>query len=113
VDLVKLENLGGGVMAELFADSLRRVADNIVDDNTPAKALRQISITVKFKPNDSREQVAVEVHPNVKLAPVKPYETGVYMAMDGSNVKMLQPEIPHQPEMNFDNEIEFKKEMNE
>ena len=111
MDIVNLETLGNGVMSELFEDSLRRVAENIADENTPAKTLREISLIVKFKPNDTREQVAIEVHPKVKLAPVKPFETGIYLATDGTRVKVYQPELPNQPEL-IPHEIQFNKEIN-
>ena len=87
---VKLENLNGGQIGALFDRELARVLENIADENTNAKDVRSISITIKFKPEEDRGGAAVEVGANSKLASVKPSKKMVVFAFDGATVTAYQ-----------------------
>jgi hypothetical protein len=62
-ELVTLHNLAGGAAAELFGVELERVVADILDVNTEAEAVREITVKVKIKPDENRNfaQVAVTV----------------------------------------------------
>ena len=69
---LKLENLGLGVVAEKFDDELVKVVNNIVDQNTDPKTMRDITIKLKIKPDqENRELCDLEVVVSSKLAPTR------------------------------------------
>lgn len=86
---VNLETVGGGAIPELFAHELQRVLANIADPNTRETAPRTITITVRFTPNDDREQVAVEVEAKSKLAGPGAVGGTVYMTRRDGRITAL------------------------
>lgn len=80
---LSIENLCGGAVQERINRALRKVSDNILDPNTEAKKKRNISLTLTFIPNeDDREDVAVEAHVTMKLAPEEGVKTQFYINRD-------------------------------
>ena len=80
---LSIENLCGGAVQERINRALRKVSDNILDPNTEAKKKRNISLTLTFIPNeDDREDVAVEAHVTMKLAPEDSVKTQFYINRD-------------------------------
>ena len=57
-----------GSAAERFDYELQKVLNNIVDPNTEAKTTREITITVKIKPDEARESFSAEMFVKSKLA---------------------------------------------
>jgi hypothetical protein len=80
--MVSLENLGRGAAIEQFAEEFRKVLENIVDPNTPAKNERTITLEVKIKPNDNRDYCVLRVSCSSKLSPVKAFETQMFVGRD-------------------------------
>lgn len=68
---VSLVTLKGGAAAEKFDYLLGQVLENIDDPNTEADAERSITLTVKLKPSEDRDQVVYSVQCKAKLAPPK------------------------------------------
>lgn len=87
---VTLESLNNGQLVALFDRELAKVLENIADDNTDAKATRSIVLTVKIKPDETREQVTVEVDGKAKLAGVKPSKSFALLSYDGKKVRAYQ-----------------------
>jgi len=79
---VSLMNMGRGVAEEKFTDELAKVILNIIDPNTDHKIKRQIDLTVKFKPNEERDQVSISVQAKSTLAPAKATESIVFVGVD-------------------------------
>jgi hypothetical protein len=77
--LLTLSSLGGGAVEEMFQEELFRVLKNIADPNTPAEVVREIRLQVKIKPNKAREVGGVVVVPSSKLAPMRHFDTTIYM----------------------------------
>lgn len=75
---VTLETLGGGALAELFAEELTRVLANIADPNTDTSK-RVITVSVSFKPNRDRDAADVSLACSSKLAGVLTVDTKVFM----------------------------------
>jgi hypothetical protein len=85
---MKLENVGGGVLSELFARELELVEENMADANTSAKAKRRIALTVEFTiiegPGGSRRDFAISCASSSKLAPVTQHRSfGSFGTVDG------------------------------
>jgi hypothetical protein len=72
----------GGVQ-ERIDHALMKISDNILDLNTDAKKKRSLTVTISFQPNENdREDVAVEVSTNVKLAPESGLKTQLFINKD-------------------------------
>ena len=81
-DHVSLATIGGGAAVERFDDELKRVLDNIIDPNTPPKALRKVTLEVKIKPDADREIGQVEILVKSQIAPAEAYETKFIIGKD-------------------------------
>lgn len=75
LDLLKLEDIAGGALQEKANTAMQKVLDNMQDPNTPWKNKREIAIKISFRQNEDRDDTAVEVSVDVKLAPVSPVVT--------------------------------------
>lgn len=98
---ITLTNLAGGAAEERFNEALRDVLINIVDPNTEATAERTVTLTVKLKPDDSREMAATSVDVKTKLAPPKRMPSKIFIAM-GPDGPHACEHHPQQVKMNFD-----------
>ena len=87
---VSLATLGSGAAIERFDRELERVKENIADPNTDPKKMRSVKLEVKFFGNEERSYAVMEIHTESKLAPMKPYETGVFIGTDGRRVRAYE-----------------------
>jgi hypothetical protein len=76
---VTLANLAGGGVQELFAEEMTKVLRNIGDVNTEARAVREINIKIRIRPNEERRIGDVEAGVTSKVAPVKRVSTVLYI----------------------------------
>lgn len=96
---LSLASLGRGAAIERFDDELQRVLNNIIDPNT-SDSVRSVTLKVTFKPNESREQCAVQISCASKLGTSKPVPATIYVGRgkDGAvaiehDPKQLQIEL--------------------
>lgn len=82
MDLLKLEDIAGGALQEKANAAMKRVLDNLQDPNTPWKNKRSITIKISFIQNEDRDDTAVEVSVDTKLAPVSPVVTRMAIGKD-------------------------------
>lgn len=84
---ITLESVGRGAAVQLFAREFEKVLQNIQDPNTDPEEVRQISITVKVKPNKNRDEAQARVAVTSKLASFRPVEERMFMGeQDGQLV---------------------------
>lgn len=99
--LVTLGNLGNGAASELFAAKLGEVLDNIDDENTDAKAKRQITLTFVFQPEADRRTTRCEVAVGTKLAPIRRFQTtlalGQHLGARAAVEPLAQEELFNKP----------------
>lgn len=91
--------LGRGAMLERFDYELDRIVDNILDPNTPAMKPRKISLTITFKPDAERQQVAHEVIVKSTPQPTNPLVGATAIVPNGKggvSLVELVPQIPGQ-----------------
>lgn len=50
---ITLDTIGNGELAARFGQALAQVGRNIIDPNMDPEAAREITIKLKFKPNES------------------------------------------------------------
>lgn len=78
-----LASMCGGGVQERIDRALAKISDNILDFNTEAKKKRTLDVKIVFVPNeDDREDVSVEVHTSVKLAPEIGLKTQLFINKD-------------------------------
>lgn len=84
----KAETMGAGAVAESLNLSLQKVLDNIADRNTKATALREITLKIKFKPGEDREDVSIVYETNERLASRRAIEAELTLDTDleGKNI---------------------------
>lgn len=106
---VTLEEIGGGVVPELFDHELGRVLANIDDPNTDASKPREIVVKVRFAPSADRESASVVVAVASKLVGVKPAVTSVFIGREGGRLVAFTRN-PRQAELPLDGKVlEMKK----
>jgi hypothetical protein len=76
---VTLETVGNGAAGELFARELALVIENLVDVNADPKAVREVTLKFKFKPDPGRDTVDVNVFASSKIASVRPAHALAYL----------------------------------
>lgn len=82
MELLDLKNIAGGALQEKADAAMRKVLDNLQDPNTPWKAKRQITIKIAFTQNEERDDTAVDLSVETKLAPVSPVRTRMSIGRD-------------------------------
>ena len=94
--IVTLDNLDGGQVVALFDREIKRVLENIADQNTPAAAMRTVTISIKIKPDEKREQGSVKISAKSTLADVAPSDSIIVFNFDGKDVTAYQSPPPNQ-----------------
>ena len=82
MELLSLQEIAGGALQDKVNVAMNKVLDNMQDPNTPWKNKRQISIKIAFSQNEERDDTAVEVSVETKLAPVSPVVTRMSIGKD-------------------------------
>lgn len=98
-------DMAHGAFKERTDYEMARVIENILDPNTIATKERSVTVTIKLKPDDSRQNISVLVEAKSKLQPTAPMPTSLYVTGDNNGeiqaVEMV-PQIPGQ--QNLDGE---------
>jgi hypothetical protein len=86
-EALTIENIGDGVLSELFAREMKTIVKNMSDNNTELAPARELNIKIKLKPNPERDYAAVSIKCSSKLAPVKLVESSIVFEGDQSFYK--------------------------
>lgn len=105
---VSLATLGKGAAAELFAEELGRVLENIADVNTEAKTVRELRLVIKIKPSEDRSFARATIACTSKLAALKQYETSMHMGIEGGKVAAYEESV-QQSKLPLDNVTDITK----
>jgi hypothetical protein len=95
-EVLSLATLGQGAAVEKFDLELEKTLKNILDPNTAGGA-REIVLTVKLKPNDSRSLVEIEVQCKSNLRPLAAFSTAAAIGRGGGRVEareLVQQRLP-------------------
>lgn len=92
-----LEMARGAIMERADYEMAAIIA-NIQDVNTNPTKERALTLTVKFKPDSERQQIAVNVVAKSKLEPTNPVTTSLYLDGEGADATTYEmvPQIPGQ-----------------
>jgi len=102
-DILSIDTLAGGAAREKLNIELRKVAANVKDPNTKADAVRTITMTIKFKPDEHREYGSSEISVKSSLAPSKGIPAMFVFDFDHDGeavLKELQTRDPNQTIIN-------------
>lgn len=81
---VSAENVGSGVIKELWELYWPQILENLQDENTDPEKVRELTIKFKVKAlDDKRKNLNYTVEPVVKTATAKPF-AGTLVVEDGS-----------------------------
>lgn len=116
MELLSLQDIAGGALQHKVNVAMNKVLDNMQDPNTPWKNKRQINIKIAFVQNEDRDDTAVEVSVETKLAPVSPVVTRMSIGKDlktgenyaseyGKQVKGQMSLSDYQPEQVGGNDV--------
>lgn len=106
MELLDLKNIAGGALQEKTDAAMRKVLDNMQDPNTPWKAKRHITIKIAFTQNEDRDDAAVELSVDTKLAPVSPVQTRMSIGRDLRDGKAYAEEYGRQIKGQMSMELE-------
>jgi hypothetical protein len=95
---LSLSTINEGAVNDLFTEELEKVLRNIHDLNTKADAVREINISIKFKPNKDRLTASTDVKVSSKLSPPNLITGSLFLMFDNNKPKAYANN-PHQ--MNF------------
>lgn len=102
-----LEMARGAIM-ERADYEMAAIIKNICDVNTSPTKERVLTLTVKFKPDAERAQIAVNVVAKSKLEPTNPVTTSLYLSGEGDDAQVVEmvPNIPGQQAINGSEQAE-------
>lgn len=81
-ELMNFNEVAMGALAEKLNMSLEEVVSNLLDPNTDHSKTRKLTITMKFKTDDTRELSSMEVETKTTLAPTIPVSTKMLIGRD-------------------------------
>ncbi len=82
-DPVTLVTLANGAAMEIFDSELSKVVENILDPNTDPKAVREVTLKVRIKPDASRKNAAVVVGVTSKTGAINGCGTQFFFGKKG------------------------------
>lgn len=96
MEKIELKELVGGALQEQFAKSFEKVIENLLNPNTPYKNTREIAIKLKFRQNEHRDDVKVDISVAEKLAAQAPMQTGFAIGKNLQNGALYAEEYGKQ-----------------
>jgi hypothetical protein len=79
---ISIDTIAGGALVEKLNIELRKLAENVQDPNTKAETVRTVTVTLKIKPDETRQIGATEINVKSSLAPSKGIPTSFVFDFD-------------------------------
>jgi len=76
--------LAGGAVKEAIEYALEDIFQNIKDLNTQAEKARKLTLTIEFKPDESRQVIKTSVNTKTSLVPVNAISTQLLLDKIGN-----------------------------
>ncbi len=90
--VVGISDFGNGMFDERFHEELEKVLENIADDDTPWKAVREINVKVRIAPvSDRRDKVASSVTVSSKIAQAPATMGEMAITATDKGISLLSP----------------------
>ena len=90
--------LAGGAVKEAIEYALEDIFQNIKDLNTKAEKARKLTLTIEFKPDESRQVIKTSVNTKTSLVPVNSISTQLLLDKVGNKSVATEwlKQNPHQ-----------------
>jgi len=95
--------MGRGAIMERVDYEMAKVIKNILDENTKATGVRELTVKVKLTPDDKREVIKVDTITSSKLQPTNAIVTALYLGKDQNGAIgaiEMTPQLPGQLNIN-------------
>lgn len=105
---ISIDSLAGGALAEKLNIELRKLAENVMDPNTKATAVRTVTATITIKPDEQRQVGSSEIVVKSSLVPAKGIPSTFVFDFDSEGkavIKELQSRDRNQLIMNNDGHV--------
>lgn len=83
---LNINTLAGGAIEEAISFALDEVFENIKDPNTEAEKIRKLTVTLKLKPDETRQIIKTEINCKPTLVPTKSIVTQLLLDREGNNI---------------------------
>lgn len=93
---INIGNICEGAALEAFDASLAKIIANIMDQNTEAKAKREMRLVISFHPKDDRTQINCQFDCSEKLAGMIPATSKLFIGKDAEGGLHALTEDPRQ-----------------
>lgn len=87
---ISIDTIAGGALAEKLNIELRKLAENVQDPNTKAEVVRTVTVTLKIKPDETRQLGATEINVKSSLAPSRGIPTSFVFDFDHDGKAVMQ-----------------------
>lgn len=102
--------LAGGAVKEAIEYALEDIFQNIKDLNTKAEKARKLTLTIEFKPDESRQVIKTSVNTKTSLVPVNSISTQLLLDKVGNKTVATELLKQNPNQIGFDDlEKENKK----
>jgi hypothetical protein len=92
-EFVSLDTLGRGAAIEMFNRELDAVLENILDPNTKAEAVREVTLKLKLKPAENRKSAEGTISCQSKLAPIQETRTLLFLGKQGAQAVAAERDL--------------------
>lgn len=79
---ISIDTMAGGALVEKLNIELRKLAENVKDPNTNAGTARTITVSIKVKPDETRQLGVTEISVKSSLAPARGIPTSFVFDFD-------------------------------
>lgn len=111
---LSMSNFANGAAQELFDREMKKAVENIGDINTDPKAVREVSLTFRIKPDQNRETAALSVSAKSKIAPVNAASGQAYFGRNKKTGELIAyGQNINQLELDVDTKLEAVKKEDE
>ncbi len=107
-----IERLQMGAVIEKLNHAFAEALENVLDPNTRATALREVSLKIKIKPDQNRETANYEIHCSSKLAAAIESAGVFFIGKDGDGCYAMESN-PDQGLLNLEavGPVEYSQKM--
>lgn len=90
---VTLGSLGGGAAEERFQLEMAKILENLQDPNCDPEAVREITVKIKFHPNNTAQRAVTTIETSSKLAPYRAVESAVHFGIKNGEMVAVEHSI--------------------
>ena len=112
---IDINTLAGGAIQESIKYGLEEIFENILDPNTDAEKVRKLTLTLEFRPDESRQVVKLKQSCKTSLCPTNAVTTQMLLGRNGEKIvaSELLKHDPNQIAFDETGKLDNDKEIDE